>query len=205
MIGDREDGASERQLALDVDETRLPWLESVEDEPEEDSRALRLALGTLIGVLVVAALGGGVYWVQQQLGGGPEGDGSLIAAPAGPYKVKPADPQMAKVEGTGDASYIASQGGEPEARLAVKEAEPKPSDSVLVQLGAYSTEGSARTGWTTLTQAHDFLKGMDRRIVAATVDGGTVYRLSAVTGSREAAEDVCDRLKKAGENCLVIR
>jgi len=94
------------------DEDRLPWLEAVEDEDEDGG----LGVGKLIALIVLAlvALGlivGGIMWLRQGLQ--KHGDGSVIAAPDGDYKV-PADPEgrgrgMA-IEGVGDATYAASQG-----------------------------------------------------------------------------------------------
>lgn len=93
------------------DEDRLPWLEAVEDEDDAES----VPTGKLIGFVVAAliALGivvGGVWWLQSQKQ--PEGDGTLIAAQEGDYKVKPDAPGGMKVEGQGDSSFATSEGAE---------------------------------------------------------------------------------------------
>jgi cell division septation protein DedD len=100
---DRFDGA---------DEDRLPWLEAVEEEKDED----RIGWGKLIGAVVVglAAIGliiGGVFWLRERMSG-PTGSGEIIAAPEGAYKEKPGDPGGMEVEGTGDVSYSASEGSD---------------------------------------------------------------------------------------------
>jgi len=195
----------EDSLDLDRDDDRLPWLESADDPGDEGGHAGRIAGLVLVGLVALAAVVGLVYWLQTREGAVPKGDGSLIAAPAGDYKVPPKDPQAARVQGTGDTSFAASQGKRVEAKVADAAGAPPPANSVLVQLGAYSTEPLAATGWQTLSSRHDVLSGMPHRIAAATVDGGTVYRLSAITASVAAANQVCDALKKAGENCIVIR
>lgn len=90
------------------DEDRLPWLETVEAEPvEEPSRGRAVALA----LLLLAALGAVVFgihrWREARSG---NGDGALIAAPAGGYKVRPDDPGGLKVEGEGDAAVATSAG-----------------------------------------------------------------------------------------------
>jgi len=95
------------------DEDRLPWLEAVDDE---DRRAGSGA-GTMVAALIAAlvALGlviGGAFWLRDRGRAGAAGEGELIAAPAGPYKEKPANPGGMKVEGQGDAAYAASTGAE---------------------------------------------------------------------------------------------
>lgn len=100
---DRFDGA---------DEDRLPWLEAVEEEKDED----RVGWGKLIGAVVVGLVTiglviGGIYLLRQRMSG-PSGSGEIIAAPEGAYKEKPGDPGGMEVEGTGDVSYSASEGSD---------------------------------------------------------------------------------------------
>jgi len=94
------------------DEDRLPWLEAVESEDDGEG----IASGKLIAFLVagLAAIGlvvGGVWWLRGQKEE-PQGDGTLIAAPQGDYKVKPEAPGGMKVEGQGDSAFAASEGAE---------------------------------------------------------------------------------------------
>lgn len=102
---------TENEMALQ-DEDRLPWLEAVESDDDDDS----VSNGKLIGFVLIAlaALGmvvGGVWWLRSQ-SPGPEGDGTLIAAQQGDYKVKPDAPGGMKVEGQGDSTFAASEGAE---------------------------------------------------------------------------------------------
>ena len=96
------------------DEDRLPWLEAVEDEDPESGVSPGKLIGGVIAALVVLGLViGGVYWLKNRPGAGAEGDGTLIAAPAGDYKVKPdAAGGGMTVEGQGDSTFAASQGAE---------------------------------------------------------------------------------------------
>jgi cell division septation protein DedD len=95
------------------DEDRLPWLEPVEDEaPEAGVGASKLVAAVLVCLLAIGLLVGGVFWLRER-GTSAEtaqGEGDLIAAPAGDYKVPPTEPGGMNVEGEGDATFAASQG-----------------------------------------------------------------------------------------------
>lgn len=102
-----------------ADEDRLPWLEPVD---EEDMREGGVAAGKLIGALIAAlvAIGlivGGTFWLRQRNTEIASAEPGTIDAPAQPYKVKPAQPGGMQVPGQGDASYSASQGADPDAKL----------------------------------------------------------------------------------------
>ncbi len=89
------------------DEDRLPWLETV--EPDEPVRRPwgRIVGGVLLALAALAAAIFGVTRYQQQQAGG---NGELIAAQEGDYKVKPNDPGGLKVEGEGDSAIATSAG-----------------------------------------------------------------------------------------------
>ncbi|MDM7955020.1 SPOR domain-containing protein [Blastomonas sp.] len=199
-----DDSLRDQPLGLDADDDRLPWLESADDAPSSDGSAGKIMGFILLGLVGLSIVLAAIYWLGGD-GAAPDGDGSLIAAPQGDYKVRPKDKQEQRVEGTGDASFAVSQGEQPQGQLVDAAGAPPPPGSALVQLGAYTSETSALTGWSTLSQRHEVLSGLNRRIVEATVDGGTVFRLSAVLDSPASADSVCGQLKKAGQNCLVVR
>lgn len=129
----------DRELGLQ-DEDRLPWLEAVEDEDADRVPAGRLVAFVAAALLALGLVVGGVWWLQGQKDG-PEGDGTLIAASEGDYKVKPESPGGMKVEGQGDAAFATSEGAEatgkvdpasaPEAPVALPrppaEAPPRPA------------------------------------------------------------------------------
>ena len=90
------------------DEDRLPWLETVEpDERPRSGVGRSVALGVLGLVLVALIVAGIAVWRQNRATGG---DGALIAAQEGDYKVRPDDPGGLKVEGEGEAAVAASGG-----------------------------------------------------------------------------------------------
>lgn len=90
------------------DDDRLPWLETVEEDYREGPSFGRIALLVVLLLLVVAAGAGGYYWYQQQQG--LTGNGQLINAQEGDYKVKPDEPGGQVVEGEGDTVFSTSQG-----------------------------------------------------------------------------------------------
>lgn len=94
-------------LGLD-DEDRLPWLEAADgvDGDAEVSPA-RLLIMVLGGLLLIGAVLGGLWWVQN---GGARGQGELIVAQDGNYKLPPKTDGAKTFEGEGDASFAASEG-----------------------------------------------------------------------------------------------
>jgi hypothetical protein len=90
------------------DDDRLPWLETVEEDYREGPSFGRIVLLVLLLAAVIGAVALGYYWYQKQKS--LVGNGELIAAPAGDYKVKPDEPGGMKVEGEGDTVFATSQG-----------------------------------------------------------------------------------------------
>ena len=199
---------------------RLPWLEPADGyAAEANGSPMRVALLAVAGFVLLAAIAGGIYWFQPGQVGGPNGKGELIVAPKGNYKEKPADAGGKSFEGEGDSAFAASEGQKTGAVLAVppadavaaKPATPTattsaPANAVLVQLGAFGDSAKAETAWTGLNKRFGFLAGMNRKIAQANVEGGgTVFRLQAVTANSTEAQQLCAKLKAAGENCLIVR
>jgi len=96
---------------------RLPWLEAVEEEGGEGGpSALKLIVAVLIGLVAIGGIVGGIFWMGNRdaaANRAPE----TIAAPEGPYKVKPDSPGGMKVEGQGETAFDAAQGGTPNASI----------------------------------------------------------------------------------------
>ncbi len=208
--------------SLDLDdEDRLPWLEIADDYEEEGEYSpLRIALFILAGVVLLGAIVGGIYWMQNR-DGGVDGDGELIAAQEGDYKVRPDDAQSKQFEGEGDASFAASEGQETEAKLgtatpveAPVRKEPAatddsagatPGSGTLIQLGAFSSATNADREWAGYARRFESIGKLPKKIVPGSVEGGTIYRLNAVAPNAQAAQEVCNGLKAAGESCMVVR
>lgn len=93
------------------EDDRLPWLETVEaDEPEGVGIGKVVAL-VILGLAILAFIGFGLYKWQAHTAAA-DGDGAIIAAPEGDYKVRPADPGGLKVKGEGNTA-IATSAGKP--------------------------------------------------------------------------------------------
>lgn len=114
MASDRNAEQGDAGLGLE-DEDRLPWLEAA-DGFEEDGEVspARLLVMVLGGLLLIGAVLGGLWWIQN---GGARGNGELIAAQQGDYKVAPKTDGAKTFEGEGDASFSASEGAEPAGKV----------------------------------------------------------------------------------------
>ncbi|NIJ36583.1 cell division septation protein DedD [Sphingopyxis panaciterrae] len=109
-MADDSKGQGDAGLGLE-DEDRLPWLEAADDYDEDgEVSPVRLLVMVLGGLLLIGAVLGGLWWIQN---GGARGQGELIAAQQGNYKVPPKNDASKTFEGEGDASFAASEGAEP--------------------------------------------------------------------------------------------
>lgn len=220
------------RLALDDDDTSLPWLESgdeeLNDEPSDTSRIIGFVL---MGLVALAAIVGGIWWATHRTADTElVADGSTIEAPATPFKEAPNDPGGKTFDGTGDSSFAVSEGQTRAARLGEGTGAPAPGPAidlsagapkagasagaaagpaaaaaaggVGVQVGAYSTREKAEEGWTKLA-ANPALAGVRHRVIEGQADIGTVYRLQAVAADLNGAHALCSRLKAAGLACQV--
>lgn len=218
------DSNRDEDLGLD-DPDRLPWLETADGyEYEESASPLKVAGLVLAGLALLAAIVGGIYWIQRNQSGGASGNGELIAAQEGDYKVAPADREGKNFEGEGDAAFAASEGKKVEVSIdpakakaaaqapqqapvaAPVKAGSAPAGSGFVQLGAFSDSAKADQAWAAMGKRFGFLSGLNRRIAEGAAEGGRkIYRLQAVTANPAAAQQLCAKLKAAGENCMVVK
>jgi hypothetical protein len=100
---------------LDKDD-RLPWLEAVEDEGGDGGpSALKLIVAVVIALAAIGGIVGGVFWLKNRAPAG--GEGEVIQAPEGAYKVRPDDPGGMDVEGEGDTAFAATQGADPKGQI----------------------------------------------------------------------------------------
>lgn len=210
------------------DDGRMPWLEPVEEEEEPSEPSFGKTIGLVIfGLVLLGAVVGGFSWWSQS--GATGGDGELIAAPAGPYKIKPADPGGMDVEGEGDTSFAASEGADPKGRIdmtaipeapvvkaepqaapgATSEAPSEPNegeaapaeDASTIQLGAFSSEAAANNAWKALSGRFSYLEPLSHSIIPVQTGDRTLYRLRA---GGPGAGNICGRLRVAGESCVSV-
>ena len=212
------------------DEDRLPWLEAVEEEDERAGpSAAKLIAAVVIGLVAIGVIVGGLFWLGTRAQ--QSGNGELIAASEGDYKVRPDQPGGMRVEGEGDTAFAASEGAQPKGRLdtggvpeAPVTAQPKgqtpqpparpaptpprqsprppaPAAGPTIQLGAFSSQASASRAWTALAARFRYLAPLGHTIVPVQAGGRTLYRLRA---SGAGSADICGRLQVAGETCVVV-
>src|SRR5688572_5171790 len=167
------------------DEDRLPWLEAVEEEDEREGPSLAKLVGAiLIGLVAIGLIVGGLFWLGNR--GREGGDGELIAADEGEYKVRPEDRGGMNVAGTDNMAQAASKGDEPAGRIdtaAVPERpvtrpprpagqpaprpapQPRPAPAPAppaasgpaIQLGAFSSQAAATRAWNAMAGRFRYL------------------------------------------------
>ncbi|HXH16464.1 MAG TPA: SPOR domain-containing protein [Sphingomonas sp.] len=162
------------------EEDRLPWLETVEPDEMETVGIGRVIALVVLGLAVLAAIIFGIYKLQQRV---PSGDGQLIAAQPGDYKVKPDDAGGLKVTGEGDAAIATSAGksgngaidlrGVPEAPVAGKRAAPSQATNTAGRNAVAQVPGSGGR----LVAAAPLAPS--RSGVAGTAGGGSLVQLGA--------------------------
>ena len=209
---------------------QLPWLQAVEDEQQPRGLSAGKMLAALLFVAAAVALvAGAFYWLGQREPAG-EGVPELIAAPPGPYKVKPEDPGGLDVSGDSPTAFETSAGEDRDSRLdleAVPEQpvarppaeEPKrlPPNETRVPLppeGApvpVAGRGSVIQlgAFQNAAQAERAWTALSARFPAIAAmtkltvpyDGGV--RLRAAAPSPADARAACQALKAAGENCFL--
>lgn len=70
-----------------------------------------------------------------------------------------------------------------------------------VQLGAFNSNAQAMAAWKALSTRFSYLAPLNQSVQTAEVGGKTYYRLRA---SGADARSICNRLRIAGETCLVV-
>ncbi|MGE0179115.1 MAG: SPOR domain-containing protein [Sphingomonas sp.] len=212
-----------------ADEDRLPWLEAIEEDGEGDGPSMAKLVGALvIGLLAIGLIVGGLFWLGNR--NRPGGNGEIIAAPEGEYKVRPQDPGGMNVQGEGDTAIAASEGAQPQGRIdtnrmaeapvarpgppaaapqeqqPARPAPPPPTrrpvaSGPTIQLGAFSSEAAANRAWTALAGRFRYLAPLSHGIVPVRSGNRTLYRLRA---SGPDAPGICRRLQAAGEACSPV-
>ncbi len=217
----RSDETGVDEPVLVEEDDALPWLESDyddEDQGVDTSRIIGFVLLSLVALaLILAAIW---YFMRDAADPDLQPEGSLIAAPEGPVRERPADAGGQTFEGTGNVAPTVGEGRTTEGRLADDATSRAPIDAattaeptgdntssggVGVQVGAYSTRDSANAAWVTLRGQTEVLQDARNRVVEGQVDGSTVYRLQAIAGDMAAANRLCDALKNDGIACQVKR
>lgn len=143
MAKKQDETGEEQDLGL-TEEDRLPWLEAADDfEEDGEVSPVRLLAMVLGGLILIGAVLGGLWWIQN--GGTRGGQGELIAAQQGDYKVAPTDDAARTFEGEGDASFAVSEGGAPAAKVDPSRMPEEPAVSPEAQAEAAAKAAEAKS------------------------------------------------------------
>lgn len=139
-----------------------------------------------------------------------------IAAPAEEVAIAALDPTPVATSSTPAAPRIMLPKPTPvkaRVRVAAKPVSAKPSPAFQaafvrqpgayrVQLGSYASASAASDAWTRFQKRHPELKGAERIVAKAIVNGKTYYRVAAGGFAKASAVSFCSRVKSAGGGCL---
>jgi cell division septation protein DedD len=126
-----------------------------------------------------------------------------VAAAAEPVEEAPAAPVPAP------KPKPAAETPKPDVRTPPKNEtkEPVPDDrgSYSLQLGAFSSEAKANAAWKSITGRYSYLADLGKSVIAVERDDTKLYRLRATgVSSRAQADNLCGRLRAAGDQCSVV-
>ncbi|SBV32919.1 Sporulation related [uncultured Sphingopyxis sp.] len=185
MAEGRDAGQGDTGLGLD-DEDRLPWLEAA-DGFEEDGEVspVRLLVMVLGGLLLIGAVLGGLWWIQN---GGARGNGELIAAQQGDYKVAPKSDGARTFEGEGDVAFSASEGGEPAGKVDPKRMPEEPAVTVAEREAAAKKAAAEKTPKSKQQPAAPVKAGETKPAPAPVAQGSTMIQLGAFSSEGAAAK-----------------
>jgi len=178
------------------DEDRLPWLETAEPEDDGGVKLGRVLASALLGIALLVAIGFGIWKLQQPRDGG---DGTLIAAQQGPYKVQPSDPGGLKVEGEGDTAVATSQGKAGNGAIDLAAVPEAPVAARRVVAGATPTPTGGRNAVAQVPESRGRLVAAApvsvQRAAPASGGGGSLVQLGAYP-SEAVANDAWGRFSK---------
>ncbi|WP_097091030.1 SPOR domain-containing protein [Novosphingobium sp. Chol11] len=178
------------RLDLDDDE-RLPWLEpGIEDEEDEGLSPVRLLGFILVALVLLGGVIAGVWFLNNRSSGG--GEGKLIAAPAGDYKVPAREADAKKFEGEGDASFAASEGVLRDGRIDPSRVPEAPVTATAPAKPSQPVPGKPSQSVTARVADETNVRPATAQPVRK---GGAVIQLGAY-GSQSGARDAWTRLSK---------
>jgi hypothetical protein len=176
------------------DEDRLPWLEPVDDGGEPRPGAAAGWLLPLLALSLLAALiVGGIYWWQNREIA-PGGSGELIAAPDGPYKVKPEEEGGMPIEGQGETAFATSEGAEVQGSLDLGAVPEAPVErSLPVKADAAPKAGASATA--SVAEGGKVVAKAPPAELAAETSAGATIQLGAFP-TQESAKKSWEAMQK---------
>ena len=205
---------------------RLPWLETAEEYDTRRRRGWGTIAVALLGLVVLMMVVSGIWYTQR--GGSTAGNGELISAEPGPYKVRTPGRDGLRVGSDSDAMLATSEGQEASGRIAgggaaavgmseVQAAQtrdlasdqgpalkPLGKAGAAVQLGAYESDAIARERWAALSRDQRSLAERAHSVEQVAAGGKTVFRLRVGVADRRAAAILCEDLQKLKIACFVV-
>lgn len=183
------------RLDLD-DEERLPWLEpAIEDEEEERLSPLRLLGFILCGLALIGAVVAGIWLLRNGGGGDAAGEGKLIAAPQGDYKVPAKEADAKKFDGEGDASFAASEGVARDGRIDPSRVPEAPITATGSAPGTAKPAVPGKPSQSVTARVADETNAKPTATATRHAGNGTLIQLGAY-GSQSGARDAWGRLSK---------
>jgi cell division septation protein DedD len=130
----------------------------------------------------------------------PKGTINVDAVPEAPVTKAAPPPPLPKTAPAPQPSAAPA----PQAKAAPAAA-PRPAGPVAgsqqIQLGAFSSASGAQNAWKVLSGRFKYLEPLSHGVMPVTVNGRTLHRLRA---SGPNADQLCGRLRVAGETCVSI-
>lgn len=177
---------------------RLPWLETVEPDEKLGPSIGRIVALVLLGLVVIAGVVFAVLRLQRPTA---SGDGQLIAAQEGDYKVRPDEPGGLKVEGEGDTAIATSAGkGAGNGAIDLRAVPEAPVTGARPPASSPTAAPAARVATAAVPQASGRLVATaplsgSRSAGSQTGTGGSLVQLGAYP-SEAAANAAWDRYAK---------
>ena len=142
----------------------------------------------------------------------PEGGDMAILNPPVPAKAPTAAAPAAKAAPAPAAAAapapknILPPVAKVEAKPQAKPAVVAGTSGLALQLGAFSTGAKADAAWKQFTARYSYLSGLQKQLQPLNRDGKTLYRLVAKgVASKAEADQLCAKLRIAGESCMVVQ
>ncbi|MEI9852065.1 MAG: SPOR domain-containing protein [Sphingomonas sp.] len=170
------------------DDDRLPWLETVEDDYRDGPSIWRILLLILIGIAVLAVIVFGIWTYQRQQA--LQGNGALINAQEGDYKVKPDEPGGMKVEGEGSTVFATAEGAPANASVDMAAKPEAPVEGKAVPAPAPTAAAGSATAKVALPQTGEKLQAKP-----APSGAGALMQLGAFP-DQQGAEAAWGRLSR---------
>ena len=210
----------------------LPWLAPVEDEDEPRAISARRMLAALVVVLLAGLIVAGTFFWLGHRDVAANGPPELIAAPPGPYKVKPPNPGGLDISGESETAFETSAGEDKDSQLdlnklpeapvakpakeqpktvapketeapAKEKAEPKPSGPPGTVVQLGAFANQAQAERAWTALSARFPGVAALNKMVVPFSGG--MRLRGGAASPADAKQLCQTLRAAGENCFVAQ